>query len=88
MKDNLGELKASKIVLAVVIGIAFAWLVDSRFSFRQEPTAADKGVAIERELQQTQKDAASLRQRIDVIERRLAAGTPAPRARDPKSSRK
>jgi hypothetical protein len=84
MTDNLGELKAGKILLAILIGIAFAWLIFSRFSFRQEPAATDKSVAIERELKETKDDAASLRRRIDDIGRRLSTPTLAPRARNPK----
>jgi hypothetical protein len=82
MTDNLGELKAGKMLLAVLIGIAFAWVIYSRFSFHQEPAATDKSAAIERELQQTKDDAASLRRRIDDIERRLSAQPPAPHVRN------
>jgi uncharacterized protein YlxW (UPF0749 family) len=88
MTDNLGELKTVKILLAIVIGIAFAWFTYSRFSFRQEPAADDKSEVLERELKQTNDDAASLRQRVDDIERRLAALIAEPRVRTSKRGKR
>jgi hypothetical protein len=84
MTDNLGELKTGKILLAILFGIAFAWFIYSRFSFQQEPAATDKNVAIERELKETKEDAASLRRRIDELERRLSTSSPPPGTRKPK----
>jgi hypothetical protein len=71
MTDNLGELRIGKILLAIVIGIAVGWLVYSRFTFQQESAAADKSAAVERALKETKDDAASLRRRVEEIERRL-----------------
>jgi hypothetical protein len=83
MIDNLGELKIWKVVLSIVVGIAFAWSVYSRFSFRQEPSAAEKTAALEREVEQSKNDAAAIKKRFDEIEHRLASPTAGTGAANP-----
>jgi uncharacterized membrane protein YccC len=76
MTNNLGELRLGKVLLAIILGCAFAWFVYSRFSFVQKADTVDKTAAVARELKKTKDEALELRKRVEEIERRLAEPKP------------